>query len=120
MAYAYAQDNLCLDAEQLLTLRGDRTRFLGAQGSGEVGLGRLPNPQVDLFIRAHMDDAALARAASTSGPDAQASMRGYVAGYNRYLQDAHRRRHRARELSRQALAAADDDERYASRHRTGR
>src|SRR5664279_424195 len=88
VAYAYAQDNLCLVAEQLLTLRGDRTRFLGAQGSGEVGLGRLPNPQVDLFIRAHMDDAALARAASTSGPEAQASMRGYVAGYNRYLQEA--------------------------------
>jgi acyl-homoserine-lactone acylase len=88
VAYAYAQDNLCLVAEQLLTLRGDRTRFLGAQGSGEVGLGRLPNPQLDLFIRAHMDDAALARAASTAGPDAQASMRGYVAGYNRYLQDA--------------------------------
>jgi len=87
-AYAHAQDNLCLTAEHLLTLRGDRTRFLGAKGTGEIGLGRLPNPQVDLFIRAHMDDAALARAASTSSPDVQASMRGYVAGYNRYLQDA--------------------------------
>ena len=88
VAYAYAQDNLCLTAEHLLTLRGDRTRFLGAQGTGEIGLGRLPNPQVDLFIRAHMDDAALARAASTSSPEMRASARGYVAGYNRYLQDA--------------------------------
>jgi acyl-homoserine-lactone acylase len=88
VAYAHAQGNLCLIAEHLLTLRGDRTRFLGVQGTGEIGLGRLPNPQVDLFIRAHMDDAALARAASTSSPEVQASMRGYVAGYNRYLQDA--------------------------------
>jgi acyl-homoserine-lactone acylase len=88
VAYAYAQDNLCLTAERLLTLRGDRTRFLGAQGSGEIGLERLPNPQVDLFIRAHMDDAALARAASTSSSEMQASVRGYIAGYNRYLQDA--------------------------------
>jgi acyl-homoserine-lactone acylase len=88
VAYAHAQDNLCLTAEHLLTLRGDRTRFLGAQGAGEIGLGHLPNPKVDLFIRAHMDDAALARAASTSNPEVQASMRGYVAGYNRYLQDA--------------------------------
>jgi len=87
-AYAYAQDNLCLTAEHLLTLRGDRTRFLGAQGVGEIGLGRLPNPQLDLFMRAHMDDAALARAASSSSPEVQASMRGYAAGYNRYLQDA--------------------------------
>jgi acyl-homoserine-lactone acylase len=88
VAYAQAQDNLCLTAEHLLTLRGDRTRFLGALGTGEIGLGRLPNPQVDLFIRAHMDDDALARAASTSSPEVQASMRGYVAGYNRYLEDA--------------------------------
>jgi acyl-homoserine-lactone acylase len=88
VAYAYAQDNLCLTAEHLLTLRGDRTRFLGAQGTGEIGLGRLPNPQVDLFIRAHMDDDALARAASTSSPDLRASVRGYIAGYNRSLQEA--------------------------------
>jgi len=88
VAYAHAQDNVCLTAEHLLTLRGDRTRFLGAQGVGELGLGRLPNPQVDLFIRAHMDDAALARAAATSSPELRASTRGYVAGYNRYLQDA--------------------------------
>jgi acyl-homoserine-lactone acylase len=88
VAYAYAQDNLCLTAEHLLTLRGDRTRFLGAPGSGEIGLARLPNPQVDLFIRAHMDDAVLARAAATSSAELHASVRGYIAGYNRYLQDA--------------------------------
>ncbi|HEY2561702.1 MAG TPA: penicillin acylase family protein [Caldimonas sp.] len=88
VAYAYAQDNLCLTAEHLLTLRGDRSRFLGAQGASEIGTPRLSNLQSDLFIRAHMDDAALEHAASTSSPDVQASMRGYVAGYNRYLRDA--------------------------------
>ncbi len=87
VGYAYAQDNLCQTAEQLLTLRGERTRYLGTDGSGELGLGRLPNPQIDLFIRAHMDDAALERAAATTGPELQAALRGYVAGYNRYLQD---------------------------------
>jgi acyl-homoserine-lactone acylase len=88
VAYAYAQDNLCMTAEHVLTLRGDRTRFLGAEGSGEISLGRLPNPQLDLFIRAHMDDEALARAGATSSPELRASLRGYVAGYNRYLRDA--------------------------------
>lgn len=87
VAYAHAQDNVCQTAEHLLTLRGERSRFLGAQGTGELGLGRLPNPQIDLFIRAHMDDAALARAAATASPELQAALRGYVAGYNRYLQD---------------------------------
>jgi len=87
-AYAHAQDNVCQTAEHLLTLRGERSQFLGAQNTGELGLGRMPNAQIDLFMRYHMDDAALARAAATTGPDVKAALRGYVAGYNRYLQDA--------------------------------
>ena len=87
VAYAHAQDNVCQTAEHLLTLRGDRSEFLGPQATGELGLGRLPNAQIDLFIRAHMDDAALARAATTTNADAQAAGRGFVAGYNRYLND---------------------------------
>ena len=87
-AYAHAQDNVCQTAEHLLTLRGERSQFLGAQNTGELGLGRMPNAQIDLFMRYHMDDAALARAAATTSPDVKAALRGYVAGYNRYLQDA--------------------------------
>ena len=88
VAYAHAQDNVCQTAEHLLTVRGERAQFLGAQATGELGLGRLPNTQIDLFVRAHMDDAALARAAAANNEDVKASLRGYVAGYNRYLQDA--------------------------------
>ncbi|MDB5733079.1 MAG: acylase, partial [Variovorax sp.] len=87
VAYAHTQDNVCQTAEHLLTVRGERSQFLGAQGSGELGLGRLPNAQIDLFVRMHMDDAALARAAATASADTQAMLRGYVAGYNRYLRD---------------------------------
>lgn len=87
-AYAHAQDNVCQTAEHLLTLRGERSQFLGAQNTGEIGLGRAPNAQIDLFIRYHMDDEALARAGATTSLDVKAALRGYVAGYNRYLQDA--------------------------------
>ncbi|WP_240980045.1 penicillin acylase family protein [Ramlibacter agri] len=87
-AYAHAQDDLCLMADRLLTLRGERTRYLGAQGTAHISLNQLSNPRVDLFIRAHMDDAVLESAASAWSPDLQAAVRGYVAGYNRYLQNA--------------------------------
>ena len=87
VAYAYAQDNICQSAEHLLTVRGERSMFLGPQAMGDLGLGRLPNAQIDLFVRFHMDDAALARAAAATSEEAKASLRGYVAGYNRYLQD---------------------------------
>ena len=87
-AYAQAQDNVCQTAEHLLTVRGERSQFLGSQTLGDLGLGKLPNAQIDLFIRFHMDDAALARASATTSPAVQAALRGYVAGYNRFLEDA--------------------------------
>jgi len=86
-AYAHAQDNICQTAERLLTLRGERSQFLGAQALGDLGLGQLPNAQIDLFIRFHMDDEALSRAAATADQEVQSALRGYVAGYNRYLAD---------------------------------
>jgi acyl-homoserine-lactone acylase len=85
-AYAHAQDNVCQTAEHLLTLRGERSQFLGAQALGDLGR-MVPNAQIDLFIRFHMDDEALARAAATNGQEVQSTLRGYVAGYNRYLTD---------------------------------
>jgi acyl-homoserine-lactone acylase len=87
MAYAYAQDNFCMTAEHLVTVRGERARTFGPTASAALGLRRLPNELIDLFIAAHMDDAALARAAEAQSAEARALQRGYVAGYNRYLAD---------------------------------
>ena len=86
VAYAHAQDNVCQTAQQLVTVRAERARYFGA-GTGLLGLRALPNDQVDLFIKAHMDDAALARARAATSVDAQAMERGTVAGYNRFLAD---------------------------------
>ena len=86
-AYAHAQDNVCQTAEHLLTVRGERSQFFGPQAISQLGAKSMPNAQIDLFVRAHMDDAALARATAKDSEDVKASLRGYVAGYNRYLQD---------------------------------
>ncbi|MEY2687955.1 MAG: hypothetical protein RL375_2153 [Pseudomonadota bacterium] len=89
VAYAHAQDNVCQTADQLLTVRGQRARHLGAEGTGWLGLRRLPNLTIDQFIASHMDDAALAAAwAREASADARAMARGYVAGYNHFLTDA--------------------------------
>ena len=87
VAYAHAQDNVCATAEQVVTVNAQRAKYFGAATPGALGLRTLPNVQIDLFISAHMDDAALARANTTLSADSQASMRGYIAGYNRYLAD---------------------------------
>ena len=87
VAYAYAQDNVCQAAQQLVTARGERSAHFDAAGTGLLGLRQLPNEQIDLFIAAHMDDARLARAWATASSDVNAMARGYVAGYNRFLAD---------------------------------
>ncbi len=87
VAYAYAQDNLCMVADQLVTVRGMRSSTFGGKATGLLGRRYLPNEQIDLFIAAYMDDAALERAWSQTSAESQALARGYVAGYNRYLAD---------------------------------
>ncbi len=87
VAYAHAQDNVCQTAQQLVTVRGERSRWFGGSATALLGRRVLPNEQIDFFIAAHMDDSALARSAAGLSADAQAMARGYVAGYNRYLTD---------------------------------
>jgi acyl-homoserine-lactone acylase len=88
MAYAYAQDNVCMTANQLVTVRGERSRYFGGATPGLLARRMLPNEQADFFIAAHMDDAALERAwTSNASPESLALARGAVDGYNRYLSD---------------------------------
>lgn len=87
VAYAYAQDNVCMTADQLVTARGQRSATFGPKTIGLLGRRYIPNEQIDLFMAAHMDDAALARAWAGTSAETQALASGYVAGYNRFLAD---------------------------------
>jgi len=90
LAYAFAwtqaDDNACQTAQQLVTVRGERSRWFGP-ANGLFGLRTLPNETIDFFVAAQMDDAALARAWAGASADTQALGRGFVAGYNRWLAD---------------------------------
>ncbi|MBY0467001.1 MAG: penicillin acylase family protein, partial [Burkholderiales bacterium] len=87
VAYAHAQDNVCQTADHMVTVRGERSQHFGAKDTGILGVRTLPNPVIDIFVAAHMDDAALAKLWAASSTANQAQARGYVAGYNRYLKD---------------------------------
>ena len=56
IAYVQAQENVCQTADHLLTIRGERSRYFDPTANGLLGLRPLSNEQIDLFIRAHMDD----------------------------------------------------------------
>ena len=85
MAFAYAQDNVCMTANQLVTVRGERSRYFGGATQGLLARRMLPNEQIDFFVAAHMDDAALDRAWVGASAESHALARGAVGGYNRYL-----------------------------------
>ena len=87
VAFAHAQDNFCQTAQHLVTVRGERSRHFGPKALGLLGLRALPNEVIDLFIGAHMDDAALATAWNAASPEARLLAQGYVEGYNRHLAD---------------------------------
>ena len=87
VAYAQAQESFCETADQLVTVRGERSRWFGA-GSGVLLGGRsLNNLELDIFVRALMEDGELALSHRDTSADARALARGYVEGYNRYLAD---------------------------------
>jgi len=87
LAFAHAQDNVCQTADQLVTVRGERSRWFGSESTAMLGRRPLSNEVIDFFIAGHMDDATLAHSAAGASSDVQALSRGYVAGYNRYIAD---------------------------------
>lgn len=87
VGYAYAQDNLCLLAEQLVTTAGERSRYFGPKESADLGSGRIDNLSSDLFFRSVIDLPALRRGLSHQEPGAVQLLTGYIAGYNRWLRD---------------------------------
>lgn len=89
--YAFAQDDLCALADEVLTVDGDRSRYLGP--STDIGnqlTGPLTNLDSDVFNR-WVDDSGLVEHAMNQpaplGLTAQVRqlMAGYAAGVNRYL-----------------------------------
>jgi acyl-homoserine-lactone acylase len=86
-AYAFAQDNLCLIADKVVTVNGERSKYFGADGVTTVAFTDVPNLEADVFFKANLDIVGLRRAFAGVSKDYQALVRGYAAGFNRYLRD---------------------------------
>ncbi|MEX5748537.1 penicillin acylase family protein [Massilia sp. X63] len=97
LAYAYAQDNVCMFADSLLTVRGERSRFFGAEArprqrtgdeyGGGSGFMDLKNEDSDFFFKGYIDLDRL-RADYAAGPaEPRQLLEGFAEGYNRYLKD---------------------------------
>ncbi|MFN3514585.1 MAG: penicillin acylase family protein [Phenylobacterium sp.] len=86
-AYAYAQDNLCLIADKIVTVNGERSKHFGSAATTTVAFQDIPNPESDAFFRAHLEIEPLRAGFAQASADYRALVEGYVAGFNRYLKD---------------------------------
>ncbi|MEM6640141.1 MAG: penicillin acylase family protein [Pseudomonadota bacterium] len=76
--YAFAGDNLCVLAREVVAANGELSRFFGGSS------GNITN---DLFYTLVSNDEFIAGALDDIDPNARDGIRGFVAGYNRYLSD---------------------------------
>lgn len=99
--YAFAEDNLCVLQEDLVTIRGERSRYFGGNGSYTI----VPNGNTsnnvdsDFFWKMVASESAIAPIRAKTAPDFKKVTRGFVDGYNRYIRelktDGHLGRHAA-------------------------
>ncbi|WP_406437723.1 penicillin acylase family protein [Streptomyces sp. NBC_01613] len=86
--YAFAQDNVCELADQIVTLRGERSRFFGPDGDSGEGV----NLASDTYYRGQLRTGTVQRLLDRKAPlgptpEVRRMVEGYAAGYNRYLRD---------------------------------
>ena len=99
--YAFAEDNLCVLQEDLVTIRGERARYFGADGSYTIVPNGVTasNINSDFFWKFAADETRLAPTRNNTLPSFQDVTRGFVDGYNRYIRElktgAHAGRHQA-------------------------
>jgi acyl-homoserine-lactone acylase len=93
--YAFAQDNLCVMADRVVTLRGDRSKYFGpAADANDPFADEEPTSNLtsDVYYRGMRQSGVLQRLLARPAPlgptaELRRMVDGYVAGYNRYLGD---------------------------------
>lgn len=85
IGYAYARDNACLLANEIVTARGERSRFFGSKGQNSAQLGNLPS---DFFFTWLNQPHALKTLWAKQPAPIQQRLDGYARGFNAYLKVA--------------------------------
>lgn len=83
--YAVAPHRLCLLADRILTLRGERSRWFGADAPVVAGFVPTTNLNSDLFHRVQLSAEDVAAATASLSAAARELSNGYAAGFSQYV-----------------------------------
>ncbi|SFX57580.1 MULTISPECIES: acylase [unclassified Pseudomonas] len=84
IGYAYAQDNLCLLANEIVTVNGQRSRYFGPD---QVTVEQRKNTASDLFFSWLNTPRAVSGFWQAQTPEVKQLVEGYAVGYNRALSE---------------------------------
>lgn len=89
LGYAYAQDNFCLLQDYLLTVNGERSKYLGPTATvlTQVAHVQTKNLESDFFYKFYIDAASADALYANVDQASKDMIAGYVAGVNRYFQE---------------------------------
>nr|WP_218888109.1 acylase [Pseudomonas moraviensis] len=82
IGYAYAQDNLCLLANEIVTVNGERSRYFGPE---QLTVEERENRVSDVFFQWLNTPQAVNAFWQAQPAEVRDLVEGYAAGYNRYL-----------------------------------
>ena len=87
LGYAFAEDNLCVFLDDVVTIRGERAQFFGRDGSYTIQANgsTTSNIDSDFFWRSLITEESLANLKSSAAPEALAATIGFKDGINRYI-----------------------------------
>jgi len=85
--YVFAQDNLCTMMEDLVAIRGERSKYWGGDGTYSIRPVEITpnNVDSDFFWKFVADEDAVQRFRNKAAPEVQQVVHGYVDGFNRYI-----------------------------------
>lgn len=84
IGYAYAQDNLCLLANEVVTVNGERSKYFGPDA---LTLEERDNLSSDIFFKWLNTPQSVDAFWQAQTPQVRDLIEGYVAGYNRQLSE---------------------------------
>lgn len=92
--YAFAEDNICVIADAYVTVRGERSKYFGPDGSYEYPAnGTQPNNlNSDFFYKRIIAEGTVEKLLAQDPPhgpvpEIREAVKGYVAGYNAWLEE---------------------------------